>query len=224
MPPSWRNFPIVTPGIPYILVPAVVATLAALWGYLALFIPCCVLTLFTLSFFRNPHRTIPGGAGVIVSPADGTVVAVDHAAASPVQQDGTVRISIFMSVFNVHVNRIPIDATIREIRYQKGQFLPAMKESASEKNEQNILRLQGIGDIDVVVVQVAGIVARRIVCYAERGDHVRKGDIFGAILFGSRVDVYLPSAVDVKIRTGEKVRGGETVLGVLEWKKTHRIN
>jgi len=216
MPPSWGKFPVVLHGIPYIMVPAVVATLAGLWGNLILFIPCCVLTLFTLSFFRNPHRTIPGGDGVIVSPADGTVVSVDHEATAPIRGDGALRISIFMSVFNVHVNRVPIDSTVREIRYQKGRFLPAMKESASETNEQNMLHLQGSTDVDVVLVQVAGIVARRIVCYAERGSLVHRGDIFGAILFGSRVDVYLPPAVQVKVRTGDKVRGGETVLGVID--------
>jgi phosphatidylserine decarboxylase len=161
------------------------------------------------SFFRNPRRQILRGKGLILSPADGRIVGIT-------KEKESTKVSIFMSVFNCHVNRAPAAGTITEIRYKPGQFLPASKREASHRNEQNALQLQGAAGLTMRFVQVAGILARRIVCYVRKGDAVRQGEIFGSILFGSRVDVYLPPGVAVRIRQGECVRGGKSVLGVMQ--------
>jgi phosphatidylserine decarboxylase len=204
-----ETFPLVVEGIPFIILPAVITAIGGLWGKLYLFLPFLVLTIFMCSFFRNPRRRIPRGEGLILSPADGRIVVVKKEA-------GATTVSIFMSVFNCHVNRAPAAGTIEEVRYQRGQFLPANKGEASRKNEQNALLLKSSEGLMVRFVQVAGILARRIVCYVRTGDTVRRGEIFGTILFGSRVDVYLPRGVAVRVKKGERVKGGKSVLGVIQ--------
>jgi len=204
-----ETFPLVVEGIPFIIPPAVITVIAGVWGKVYLFLPFLALTVFVCSFFRNPRRRITDGAGLILSPADGKIVAVKK------EQKGAM-VSIFMSVFNCHVNRAPAAGTIQEIRYQRGQFLPANKEEASRQNEQNSLQLQTAKGQKVRFVQVAGIIARRIVCYVRKGDPVRQGEIVGAILFGSRVDVLLPKGIAIKVREGERVKGGKSILGVIQ--------
>ena len=204
-----ERFPLVIEGIPFITIPAALTALAGLWGKIYLMLPFLALTIFMCSFFRNPRRRIPRGEGLILSPADGRIVAVNKEAR------GT-KVSIFMSVFNCHVNRAPVAGRIMEISYQPGKFLPASKGEASHKNEQNALHLQGAKGLTMRFVQVAGILARRIVCYVRTGDAVRRGEIFGTILFGSRVDVYLPRNVAVRVQKGERVKGGKSVLGVIK--------
>jgi phosphatidylserine decarboxylase len=199
---------LVLEGIPYLIPPAVITVVGGAWGKIYLFLPFLVLTIFGCSFFRNLPRRIPVGDGLILSPADGRIIGVKKG-----RQNTTV--SIFMSVFNCHVNRAPASGTIESIQYQRGRFLPANKEGASRHNEQNALQLQSAGGLQLVFVQVAGIIARRIVCYVRRGDTVQQGEIVGAILFGSRLDVYLPHGVEVKVREGERVKGGKSVLGVI---------
>jgi phosphatidylserine decarboxylase len=203
-----KTFPLVVEGIPYLIPPAVITVIGGLWGKSYLFVPFLALTLFVCSFFRNPPRRIPDDEGLILSPADGRIVGIEKGAEA-------TKVSIFMSIFNCHVNRAPAAGTIEEVRYQKGRFLPASMGEASRQNEQNTLRLQSAEGVTVLFTQVAGIVARRIVCYVRRGDEVQRGEIFGAILFGSRVDVYLPRGVNVQVRDGERVKGGESVLGVI---------
>ena len=195
-------------GIPYLIPPAVITVVGGVWGKIYLFLPFLVLTICACSFFRNPPRRIPDGDGLVLSPADGRIVAVKKG-----RQNTTV--SIFMSVFNCHVNRSPVAGTIESIQYQRGRFLPANSGEASRHNEQNALQLQSAEGLQLVFVQVAGILARRIVCYVGKGDQVQRGEIFGAIIFGSRLDVYLPHGVKVKVRTGERVKGGESVIGVI---------
>jgi len=202
-----ETFPLVVEGIPFIIPPALITVIAGVWGKIYLFLPLLALTVFVCSFFRNPRRRITEGAGLILSPADGRIVVVKKEA-------GGTTVSIFMSVFNCHVNRAPAAGTIKEIRYKRGQFLPANKGEASRKNEQNALHLQTDKGQKVRFVQVAGIIARRIVCYVRRGNRVRQGEIVGAILFGSRLDVYLPQGVKVAVREGERVKGGKSILGV----------
>lgn len=202
-----ETFPLVVEGIPFIIPPAVITVIAGIWGKVYLFVPFLALTIFVCSFFRNPRRRITEGASLILSPADGRIVVVKKEA-------GGTTVSIFMSVFNCHVNRAPAAGTIKEIRYKRGQFLPANKGEASRQNEQNSLQLQTAKGQKVRFVQVAGIIARRIVCYVRRGDRVRQGEIVGAILFGSRLDVYLPQGVKVTVREGQRVKGGKSVLGV----------
>jgi phosphatidylserine decarboxylase len=204
-----KAFPLVVEGIPYLIPPAVITVIGGVWGKIFLFLPFLVLTIFGCSFFRNPRRRIPVGDGLILSPADGRIIEVKKGRQN-------TRLSIFMSVFNVHVNRAPAAGTIESIRYKGGRFLPANSGEASRQNEQNALRLRSAEGLQLAFVQVAGILARRIVCYVRRGDTVQRGEIFGAILFGSRVDVYLPHGVKVKVREGERVKGGETVLGVIQ--------
>lgn len=203
-----KAFPLVVEGLPYLIPPAVITVVGGVWGKIYLFLPFLVLTIFGCSFFRNPPRRIPAADGLILSPADGRIIGVKTG-----KQNTTV--SIFMSVFNCHVNRAPSSGTIESIQYQRGRFLPANSGEASRQNEQNTLQLRSAEGLRLVFVQVAGIIARRIVCYVRRGDQVQRGEIVGAILFGSRVDVHLPHGVRVKVREGERVTGGESVLGVI---------
>ena len=171
-----------------------------------------LLGAFFLWFFRDPERQIPGEAGAIVSPADGKVTDV-----SPTQLNGepTTRISIFLNVFNVHVNRSPIGGVISDVTYKRGKFGNAMGAISSDENEQNIVTVRG--DVGTVVFkQVAGLLARRIVFTKKVGDTVSCGERVGLIKFGSRVDVLLPAAADVKVRVGDNVAGGSSLLAICQ--------
>jgi phosphatidylserine decarboxylase len=179
---------------------AVVSYVANPWFGLPLFI----LALFCLYFFRDPEREIPGGA-VAVSPADGRVVAVK-------QETRTLhRVSIFLNIFDVHVNRAPIGGTIAEVRYQKGKFLAANREECSEQNEQNVVSVRGEGTC-VVFKQIAGLIARRIVFYKQPGDTVAKGERVGLIKFGSRVDILLGPEWEIAVAPGMRVQAGSSVI------------
>ena len=167
-------------------------------------VPFYILAAFCLYFFRDPERQIPAGA-VAVAPADGKVVAIVPDAA------GANRVSIFLNIFDVHVNRSPIAGKIACIKYQKGRFLVASKEQASHSNEQNILSVQGDGT-RVVFKQIAGLIARRIVCYKKVGDVVETGERIGLIKFGSRVDVFLGPEWEIAVRAGERVAAGSSII------------
>jgi len=187
---------------------------AALIGWLASpvwAIPAVLLAIFLLWFFRDPQRAIPAEAGAVVSPGDGKVTDV-----SPMTVNGTqwTRISIFLSVFDVHVNRTPIAGVIRDIRYQRGKFVNAMSASSAEQNEQNIVTVEGDGHT-VIFKQIAGLLARRIVFNPKVGDRVQRGERIGLIKFGSRVDVLLESSAELQIKIGDRVRGGASVLAYL---------
>ncbi len=175
-------------------------------------VPFYILAAFCLYFFRDPDREVPPGP-VAVSPADGKVVAVKPDSA------GSNRISIFLNVFDVHVNRTPVGGRIADIKYQKGQFLVASKEEASHSNEQNTIAVEGTVDnkpTRVVFKQIAGLIARRIICYKKPGDQVSKGERIGLIKFGSRVDVFLGPEWDVNVRVGERVAAGSSVIARLK--------
>lgn len=167
-------------------------------------VPFYILAAFCLYFFRDPERTIPAGP-VAVSPADGKVVSIVPDSA------GANRVSIFMNVFDVHVNRTPIAGKVMCIKYQKGQFLAADKEAASQANEQNTITVEGNGS-RVVFKQIAGLIARRIVCYKKPGDILDAGERIGLIKFGSRVDVFFGPEWEVSVRVGEHVSAGSSVL------------
>jgi phosphatidylserine decarboxylase len=167
-------------------------------------VPLYILAAFCLYFFRDPERTIPDGP-VAVAPADGRIVAVKLDAA------GAIRISIFLNIFDVHVNRTPIGGKVACVKYQKGKFLVASKEAASHSNEQSIMTVDGDGT-RVVFKQIAGLIARRIVCYKKPGDIVDKGERIGLIKFGSRVDVFLGPEWKVTVREGERVSAGSSVI------------
>ncbi|HJS99328.1 MAG TPA: phosphatidylserine decarboxylase [Terriglobales bacterium] len=171
-------------------------------------IPALVLAAFFLWFFRDPQRLIPATAGAVVSPADGKVTDV-----SVVQlEDGPRRrISIFLSVFDVHVNRSPIAGVIREVRYQRGQFRNAMGAASAQHNEQNIVTVEGEGQ-KLLFKQIAGVLARRIVFTKKIGDRVERGERVGMIKFGSRTDILLDAGADVRVKVGDRVKGGSSVL------------
>src|ERR1700716_741058 len=171
-----------------------------------------VLALFFLWFFRDPDREIPQDPGAVVSPGDGKVTDVSPLT---VGNEKCTRISIFLSVFDVHVNRSPIAGVIRDIRYQRGKFLNAMNVASAEHNEQNIVTLDGDGQT-VVFKQIAGLLARRIVFYSKVGDRLERGQRVGLIKFGSRVDVLIDSAASLNVKVGDRVRGGASVLAYLQ--------
>ena len=189
------------------------AVAAVLLGFINVWLalPPVLLGAFFLWFFRDPERQIPGVPGAIVSPADGKVTAVTEF------NDGGKtkrRISIFLNVFDVHVNRAPISGTIASLCYQKGKFGNAMSAGSSDANEQNIVTVQGDGQT-VVFKQIAGLLARRIVFNPQTGDKLARGQRVGLIKFGSRVDVILDQAVDIQVKVGDRVAGGSSILGVL---------
>ena len=171
-----------------------------------------LLALFFLWFFRDPERAISDLPGAIVSPADGKVTDVSWVT---VAGEKKTRISIFLNVFDVHVNRSPIAGIVREVRYQRGKFLNAMDEASAEENEQNIVRLEGDGQT-VIFKQIAGLLARRIVFHPKVGDRLKRGQRVGLIKFGSRTDVLLDSTASLEVKVGDRVRGGASILAYLQ--------
>jgi phosphatidylserine decarboxylase len=192
-------------GIPYILVPVVLAVVAAAFAYWYVSGFFIIVALFMAFFFRHPNRVPPSDPDVVVSPADGRVTRIESVA------PGTV-ISIFLSPLDVHINRSPIPGKIVDMLYSRGKFLIATNEKASLVNEQNTLTIEG-DRITVVCKQIAGILARRIVVWKRAGDYVRLGEPFGMIKFSSRTDILLPENVRVTVKRGDRVRGGITVIG-----------
>jgi phosphatidylserine decarboxylase len=178
-----------------------------------------LLAAFFLWFFRDPERVIPGDAGAVVSPADGKVTAVSTAIVNgkPVQ-----RISIFLNVFNVHVNRSPVSGVIRGVRYQTGKFLNAMNALSAEQNEQNTVTVEGDGHT-VAFKQIAGLLARRIVFTKKIGDRVERGERVGLIKFGSRVDVMLETSAEIGVQVGDHVKGGSSILAFLKAEQTQMV-
>jgi len=171
-------------------------------------VPAFAFAAFFLWFFRDPERVIPATAGAVVSPADGKVTYVSPCTINGIQR---TRISIFLNVFDVHVNRSPIGGVIREARYQPGKFLNAMNETCAEQNEQNVVTVEGEGQT-LIFKQIAGLLARRIVFTKKVGDPVARGERIGMMKFGSRMDVFLDSTADLKVRVGDRVKGGSSVL------------
>ena len=200
---------IVKESIPYILVPALIGIAAAVLGfwYVAAFL--FVVALFMAFFFRDPKRVPPADPDVVVSPADGRVTRIGPASTGV---DAANVISIFLSPFDVHINRSPIPGKIVDMIYSPGKFLMATNEKASLVNEQNALTIQG-EKITVVCKQIAGILARRVVCWKGKGDNLGLGERFGMIKFSSRTDVLLPANVKITVKEGQRVRGGTTVIG-----------
>ena len=208
--------PVVRERLPF-LIGATVLTLAVA----ALKIPWLTATVGVLAleifwFFRDPERTIPSGEGLVVAPADGKIVDISEVREDRFLKDRAIKISIFLNIFNVHVNRTPCSGVIRSIVYQAGTFLAANKALASTENEQNAILLETPSGGRVVFIQVAGLIARRIVCWAKEGDKVERGDRFGMIRFGSRTDLFLPLGTEIRVERGDKVKGGSSVSGVFK--------
>lgn len=200
-------------GYPLIFAAGVVTAAAFVVGWLLPGAFSGLLTLAIAGFFRDPDRVIPDGEGLIVAPADGKIVSITHVQGSLIMPDADARISIFLSPLDVHINRMPVSGVIEDIQYQPGKFRAAYKDDATAENERNAVHVLERSGKRFAVVQIAGVLARRIVCHAKRGDQVNRGDRFGLIMFGSRTDTYLSAGCHVEVVEGQRVKGGETVLG-----------
>lgn len=211
--PSQTAFPVARAGYPYIYASAFATAVFALIGAGFLAVLGLFVTGFICYFFRDPDRLIPNGQGLVVSPADGKVIKVEPVDQTPYYDGGCTRISVFMSVFNVHVNRVPHEGTIRQVSYHPGKFFSANLDKASKDNEHNALLLESPAGKQVGFVQIAGLVARRIVCTVQPGDVLKRGQRFGMICFGSRVDIYLPRSAEIMVSVGDKVHAGSSILG-----------
>jgi phosphatidylserine decarboxylase len=200
-------------GWPF-LAAATVAAIFTTWlaGWWS--VPLWLAVLFVLQFFRDPPREAPGDARTVVSAADGRVIAVERAR-DPYLERNAIKVSVFMNVFNVHSNRSPVDGRVQKRWYYTGRFINAALDKASEENERNALWLRTSGNADVTCVQVAGLIARRILCYVREGDNLARGQRFGFIRFGSRVDVYVPEDASLVAALGDKVYAGITVIATL---------
>lgn len=200
-------------GIPYVVISALLTVLGFLI-HSALGIFLIIITFFMAYFFRNPKRNIPSEEGLVLSPADGVIMEVSDVYEDRYLKGKAKKVSIFLSVFNVHLNRIPIRGQVEYRAYREGQFLPAFKSHASEINEKSFV---GIANehVKIMVTQVTGFIARRIVCWVKVGDNLNQGDLFGLIKFGSCTEIFLPPEVDIKVVKGDKVVGGESIIGRL---------
>ena len=194
--------------------PVAIAAVGA-WalGWTVLASTCLLLAGCVLMFFRDPHRQVPDGPDLLVSSADGKIVGIGPTDAEPGERP-QIRVSIFLSIFDVHINRAPVAGQVRNVRYTRGAFLPAFNDKASERNEQNRIEFED-GSRRLAMVQIAGLIARRIVCRASPGDWLQRGQRLGLIKFGSRVDLYLPETVELYVQVGDRVRGGSSVIGRL---------
>ncbi|MEJ2033015.1 MAG: phosphatidylserine decarboxylase family protein [Deltaproteobacteria bacterium] len=209
------RIPINVEGYPFIGLAALVTLVLAILGYHRSALIALAFTIFILYFFRDPERVSPDEEDVVVSPADGKVILIERVFDDRFVKEHVYKISIFMNVFNVHVNRFPFPGTVTHVRYSPGSFLSANTERAALENEHCALTIATPGSQKLAVVQMAGLIARRIVCWATKGDFLARGQRFGLIRFGSRVDLYLPLQVQLEVRVGQKVKAGETVLGYL---------
>ncbi len=202
-------------GLPFIIVPGAAAAIAFLAGVPGIASLFFIVTLFVVWFFRNPERKGPAEAGLVVSPADGRIIGVERDMTSEYVPGSFTKISIFMNVFNVHVNRIPYAGVVNAIRYRPGKFFSAELDKASAFNERNAVVIMTDKGRGLVTVQIAGLIARRIVCWITEGMSVRRGERFGLIRFGSRVEVFLPDDARIIAQVGDRVRAGETTIGEL---------
>ncbi|MBW8077392.1 MAG: phosphatidylserine decarboxylase [Gallionella sp.] len=210
------NYPhpiIAREGWPFLAIALILAIAATIWCAIWS-IPVWIIALFVLQFFRDPPREIPQAVGAVLSPADGRVIKVERTQ-DPYGQREAILISVFMNVFNVHSNRSPVDGKIEQVQYFPGKFVNADLDKASLENERNAIVLTTNDKQTVTFVQVAGLIARRILCYVKAGDVLTRGQRYGFIRFGSRVDVYLPVDADVKVSIGDKVSATTTVLAML---------
>jgi len=211
-----NNYPhpiIAREGWPFLGIAVAVAGLvtffSGVWS-----IPLWIIALFVLQFFRDPARTVPQKANAVLSPADGRIVVVEKTQ-DPYAGREALKISVFMNVFNVHSNRAPVDGKIENVQYFPGKFVNADLDKASIENERNALTIIAAGGQVITCVQVAGLIARRILCYVKTGDLLSRGQRYGFIRFGSRVDVYLPLTASPKVTVGDKVAATETILAEL---------
>lgn len=206
-----QPYPIAREAFPYLIFLGIITVLVAFWSFWAALVPL-TLFLFTAFFFRNPKRQIPTDPELILSPADGRVMVVEEVDEKRFLNGKAIRVSIFLSVFNVHLNRCPIAGTIAYTAFEKGQMLPAYKPEAAKLNEKNFIGIEN-NNFRVLVVQISGLIARTIVSWVKTGDKVAKGEIYGLIKFGSCTEIYFPASCEVLVKPGDKVVGGITAVG-----------
>lgn len=206
------RIPLAREGYPFILASIFVTIIIWSLGLRGLSYISFGITIFIVSFFRDPERQIPSRDDSIVSPADGKIIIAQKVTEDRIFKAEAIKISIFMNVFNVHVNRVPASGKVLDVVYNPGKFFSADKDKASLENEQNALLIESGNGKKFVVNQIAGLIARRIVCYAKQGDLLEKGNRFGMIRFGSRLDVYLPVDCRINVRIGDKVSAGSSIL------------
>ena len=215
-PQSQATFPIAKAGWPFIFAAAFVTFVLALTGIVSMALIGIAVTFFICNFFRDPDRLTPDNSGAVISPADGRVVSTGVVDENPFIDGPSLKIGIFMNIFNVHVNRIPFSGKIKKISYYPGKFFSANKEKASTDNEQNALILETDKQQRLCFVQIAGFIARRIICNVQEEESVICGQWFGLICFGSRVDIYLPADSTLDVVKGDKVKAGTSILGDLK--------
>ena len=209
------QIPVAREGYPFIVLVAFASIVFALLEYELLALITLFLTGFVYYFFRDPERISPGDEDVLVAPADGKIILVEKIFDDRFVNEHVYKISIFMSIFDVHVNRVPFTGEVEKIQYASGSFYAANTDQGGLANEHCAVILSISENLRYAVVQVAGLVARRIVCWAEKGDMIKRGSRFGLIRFGSRVDMYLPQQMQIEVRSGQRVRAGETIIGYL---------
>jgi phosphatidylserine decarboxylase len=209
------GIPFAKEGFPFIGAAAGVTLLAGSLGWTVVAAGSGALTLFISWFFRNPARTVPQGGNLVVAPGDGKVIAIEEEFEPRYLKERSIKLSIFLNVFDVHINRMPCEGLIEDVRYQPGSFLIASKPEAAIRNEQNAVMIKTPGGAKVLCVQVAGLIARRIVCWVSPMERAVRGERFGLIRFGSRMDTFLPLSSAIQVSVGDRVKGGETVLGEL---------
>jgi phosphatidylserine decarboxylase len=210
------GIPIVREGFPFLLVSLVVSLAFWISGYWPLGLFFALFTLYIAYFFRNPERLPPVGSAMVASPADGKIIFAGPAVEPEFLRQEMLKISIFMNIFDVHVNRVPVDGTIRDMKYHRGRFMAASEDRASEENERNGMLIETTRGQKLVLVQVAGLIARRIVCYPSVGAFILRGQRMGLIRFGSRCDLFVPRDSEIQVKVGDRVLGGETILAQLK--------
>jgi phosphatidylserine decarboxylase len=223
MASSWRQrtqienrLPIAKDGLIFILLGLIISGIFFSVGFLSAAVLMGIVTLFTIWFFRDPERINDAPENAVLSPADGSILAIRHLneSNSPLGK-AVIKISIFMSVFNVHVNRIPVKGRILEIVYNPGRFFSANLDKASEQNENKRITLETDQGHRIIFIQIAGLIARRIVCWINEQDYVKAGQRYGLIRFGSRLDIYIPYESRIIIQPRDRVKAGETIIGYL---------
>ena len=211
--PGRAVLPVAVPGIKFIILAILVTGMFFYFGWMVPAWVAAVLGVYVCWFFRDPDRVVPEGDHNMVSPADGRVVAVERLTKTEYLDEACQKVSIFMNIFNVHVNRMPFDGVVEKVEYTPGKFINASFDKASIHNERNALIIQTPGKKRFAVVQVAGLVARRIVNCAAAGDRFSRGERYGMIQFGSRLDLYLPLDFQVQVKKGDKATAGNTIIG-----------
>ena len=211
-----NRWPLAREGFPFILIALFLTFLTYFLGLIYLSIPAGILCLFIIFFFRDPTRKNDAPHNAVLTPADGTILDIKHFedGENPLGEPA-VKISIFMSVFNVHVNRMPVGGTVEKITYQPGRFFSANLDKASQYNENNRVTLQTSESRKIVVIQIAGLIARRIACWIREKEHVAAGQRFGLIRFGSRLEVFLPVNSTITAQPRQRVKAGQTIIGYL---------